>query len=193
MFRRFGVAGDRGRAHGPRLVAREDEEISESHPRRSSKPRASRSAPTPSASAWRCTTARRRSASTARRARPRSSAATSCSPSAACPNTDDLDLDRAGIATDDARLHRGRRSARRPTSPASGRSATATAAAPSPTPPTTISRSSPPTCSTASDRKVSDRMPGLRALHRSAARPGRHDRGRGAQDRPAACWSGAGR
>ena len=34
---------------------------------------------------------------------------------------------------------------------------------------------------------------GLRALHRSAARPGRHDRGRGARQRPCACASAAGR
>ena len=45
-----------------------------------------------------------------------------------------------------------------PTCPASGRWATATAAAPSPTPPTTTTRSSPPTCSMASDARVSDRI-----------------------------------
>ena len=65
------------------------------------------------------------------------------------PNTDDLGLEAAGVATDargyiavdDALAHHR--------SPASGRWATATAAAPSPTPPTTTSRSSRPTCSTA--------------------------------------------
>ena len=46
-----------------------------------------------------------------------------------------------------------------PTCRASGRWATATAGAPSPTPPTTTSRSSPPTCSTTTQRRVSDRIP----------------------------------
>jgi pyruvate/2-oxoglutarate dehydrogenase complex dihydrolipoamide dehydrogenase (E3) component len=63
------------------------------------------------------------------------------------PNTDDLDLDKAGVRCDergyivvDGELQTRRR--------ASGRSATATARAPSPTPRTTISRSSRRICST---------------------------------------------
>ena len=75
------------------------------------------------------------------------------------PNTDDLGLDTRRRRDRRARLHQGRRHASPPTCPASGRSATATAAAPSPTPPTTTSRSSPPTCSTASSARVSDRIP----------------------------------
>ena len=46
-----------------------------------------------------------------------------------------------------------------PTCRASGRSATATAAAPSPTRRTTTTRSSRPTCSTATQRRVTDRIP----------------------------------
>ena len=64
------------------------------------------------------------------------------------PNTDDLGLDAAGVAVD-ARGYIMVDDDFAPASPTSGRSATATAAAPSRTPPTTISRSSPRTCSTA--------------------------------------------
>ena len=39
-------------------------------------------------------------------------------------------------------------------------------------------------------RRVSDRIPDLRALHRSAARPRRHERARGARGRASGCWSG---
>ena len=42
-------------------------------------------------------------------------------------------------------------------------------------------------------RSVSDRIPAYALLHRSAARPRRHDRGRGARSRAAACWSASGR
>ena len=66
------------------------------------------------------------------------------------PNTDDLGLDNGWRRDRRARLHHRRRLLWPPTSPASGRSATATAAARSRTPPTTTSRSSRPTCSTAS-------------------------------------------
>ena len=178
MYRRFGAqvtvvekgaAADRPRGRG--RLARRSREILEARGHRAC-------APAPSASASRRTrdgvAVRRRLH--ARRAR-RWSARTCCSRSAGVPNTDDLGLERAGVATDERGYITGRRSAARPTCRASGRWATATAAAPSRTPPTTTSRSSPPTCSTASDRKRQRPHPGLRALHRSAARPRRHDRG----------------
>ena len=60
------------------------------------------------------------------------------------PNTDDLGLDQRGRRGGRPRLHRGRRRSSRRMSPASGPWATATAAGPSPTPPTTTMRSSPP-------------------------------------------------
>ena len=91
-----------------------------------------------------------------------------------------------------ARLHHGRRRSPR-TCPASGRSATATAAAPSRTRPTTTSRSSPPTCSTATTARVERSHPRLRALHRSAARPRRHDRGARRARPDGRCSSAAGR
>ena len=99
------------------------------------------------------------------------------------PNTDDLGLDKAGVATD-ARGYITVDDSCAPMCRASSRSATATGAARSRIPPTTTSRSWRRTCSTARTRRVTDRIPGLRALHRSAARPLRHDRGRSAQVRP---------
>ena len=65
------------------------------------------------------------------------------------PNTDDLGLDKAGVANRCARATSSSTTSAAPMSKASGRSATSTAAAPSPTPPTTTSRSLPPICSTA--------------------------------------------
>ena len=103
------------------------------------------------------------------------------------PNTDDLGLDRAGVAVD-ARGYIIVDDSCAPTSPASGRSATATAAARSPTPPTTTSKSSPPICSMASeDGERPHRR--LCAVHRSAARPRRDDRGRGTRRPATTCWS----
>ena len=99
------------------------------------------------------------------------------------PNTDDLGLDKAGVQTD-ARGYIVVDDQFAPACRASGRWATATAAARSPTPPTTTSRSSRPTCSTATAQGQRP-DPRLRALHRPAARPRRHDRGGGAQVRPA--------
>ena len=86
------------------------------------------------------------------------------------PNTDDLGLEAAGITTD----KNGNiivDDASPPTSMASGRSAIATAAALSPTPPTTISRSSPPTCSTARTARSATASPATRStsIRRSAA------------------------
>jgi pyruvate/2-oxoglutarate dehydrogenase complex dihydrolipoamide dehydrogenase (E3) component len=64
------------------------------------------------------------------------------------PNTDDLGLDRAGIATTLAATSRSTRRCER-TFPASGRSATPNGAARSRTPRSTTTRSSPTTCCTA--------------------------------------------
>ena len=86
------------------------------------------------------------------------------------PNTDDLGLDKAGIATD-ARGYITVDEKLATNVPGSGRSATATAAAPSRTPPTTISRSSRQTCSTARSGNcvsASRRMPST-SIRRSAA------------------------
>ena len=79
-----------------------------------------------------------------------------------------------------------------PTCPASGRSATATAR-----------RLHPHRLQRLRDRRGQPARrrsaprqrphPGLRALHRPAARPRRHDRGRGAQDRAGRRWSARGR
>jgi pyruvate/2-oxoglutarate dehydrogenase complex dihydrolipoamide dehydrogenase (E3) component len=65
-----------------------------------------------------------------------------------CPNTDDLGLDKAGVATD-ARGYITVDDSLATNVPAFGHWAIATGAAHSRTLPTTISRSSPPTCSTA--------------------------------------------
>ena len=73
-----------------------------------------------------------------------------------------------------------------------GRSATATAKARSPTPRTTTTRSSPTTCSQRRPQ-VDGPHPGVRALHRSAARARRHDRGRDTQERASRRWSASGR
>ena len=75
------------------------------------------------------------------------------------PNTDDLGARPGRRRHRRARLHHGRREPGDQRARASGRSATATAAAPSPTPPTTTSRSSRPTCSTASTGESSERIP----------------------------------
>ena len=179
MYRRFGAevtvvekgaAADRPRGRG----------CLGGHPRASLQPKASRSAPTPTCIGFTphadgvavgvdCThgrSDRRRLACAARRR---------------TPAQHRRSRSRQGRRRDRcARLHRRRRRAARPTCPASGRSAIATAAAPSRTRPTTISRSSPPTCSTAT-AAASATASRLCALHRSAARPGRHDRGGGAR------------
>ena len=84
-----------------------------------------------------------------RRATRRSPAPICCSPSGADPIP--TTSGSTGPASRSTRAATSRSTTScAPTCPGSGRSATATAAAPSPTPPTTISRSSPPTCSTAS-------------------------------------------
>ena len=71
----------------------------------------------------------------------------------------------------------------RPTCRGSGRSATATVAAPSRTRPTTTSRSSPPTCSTAQHRAVRERVPAYALyIDPPLGRVG-SDRGAGAVDR----------
>ena len=70
-----------------------------------------------------------------------------------------------------------------------GRSATATAAAPSRTRPTTTSRSSPPTCSTAIIARLPRTRARVRALHRSPAWPRRRHGSPGARD-PAAVLIG---
>ena len=94
------------------------------------------------------------------------------------PNTDDLDLEKAGRRNRRARLHHRRRAACRPACRASLRSATATGAAPSPTPPTTIMRSSPTTCSTApTGGSATGSWPMASSSIRRSA--GRHDRGAG--------------
>ena len=74
------------------------------------------------------------------------------------PNTDDLGLDRAGVATD-ARGFIEVDDATATNVPGSGRSATSMGAARSRIPRTTTTRSSPPTCSTTTPRRVSDRFP----------------------------------
>ncbi len=72
-----------------------------------------------------------------------------------------------------ARLHHGGRPAARPRRRASGRSATATAAARSPTPRTTISKSSPPTCSTAPTARSPTASPPTRSTStRRSGAPG---------------------
>ena len=147
MFRRFG-AEVTVVEKGPRLIAREDEDVSPAI-RDILEAEGIPSAPAPSASASRRSgdgIARRRRLRRRRRRGRR--LATCCSRSGRRPNTDDLGLDTAGVATDE-RGYITVDDQLRPTCRASGRWATATAAAPSPTPPTTTSRSSPPTCSTA--------------------------------------------
>ena len=74
------------------------------------------------------------------------------------PNTDDLGLDRAGVRPTLAAISLLTR-AWPPMSRGSGRSATATAAAPSRIRLTTISRSSPQICSTVSTRELRERIP----------------------------------
>ena len=99
MYRRFG-AEVTVVEKGPRLIAREDEDVSEAirdilasegidgaHRRR-----VHRVPQAPGGSG--------RIASIARRESRRSSARTCCSPSGGSPNTDDLGLERAGVATD---------------------------------------------------------------------------------------------
>ena len=135
----------------PRLISREDEDISEPSrsilEREGIAVRTRRRVHPPRAARARASCRRRRLPRRATRGR---SARTCCSRSAAARTPTISGSTRAGVATDargyivvDDQL-----CAR--TSPASGRSATATAAAPSRTPRTTTSRSSRPTCSTAS-------------------------------------------
>ena len=100
-----------------------------------------------------------RSASTADGAPDDRAARICCSRSGGGPNTDDLGLDKRRRRHRRARLSSRWTISCAPTCRASGRSATATAAARSPIPPTTTSRSSPPICSTATARRVTDRIP----------------------------------
>ena len=74
------------------------------------------------------------------------------------PNTDDLGLEEAGIETDPARLHQGRRPAADQRSERVGTRRRQRPGARSPTRPSTISKSSPPTCSTTIARSVNDRI-----------------------------------
>ena len=84
----------------PRLIAREDADDLRGDPRDPRPPRASRSAPAPSASAWAARATASRCSSTARRASPRSSGPHLLLAVGRRPNTDDLGLDKAGVATD---------------------------------------------------------------------------------------------
>ncbi len=79
------------------------------------------------------------------------------------PNSDWLDLDRAGIATD-ARGFITVDDQLRTNLPAYGRSATSMDWVPSPTPPTTTTRSSRPTCSTAKRAAPPIASPPMRSL-----------------------------
>ena len=142
---------------GPRLVAREDEDVSEAD---SGDPRRRRDRG-----------AHRRRLHQSRAARKMGLAVgVDCPPANRLaigshvllavgrrPNTDDLGLDVAGVATD-SRGYITVDDASPPMFPASGLWATAMAAGRSRTPPTTILRSSPPTFSIAEDRRVSHRI-----------------------------------
>ena len=163
MYRRFGSAGHRrrdgpapDRARGRRRLRRDP---GDPRGRRHRRPRW-----TPNASRFEPHAEASRSASIAPTAAPADRRlASCCSRSGRRPNTDDLGLDKAGVAVDprgyitvdDAVADQRRR--------ASGRWATATAAAPSPTPPTTITRSSPPTCWTASRAASATASPPMRS------------------------------
>ncbi len=149
MFRRFGAEVTLIEM-SERLLRREDEDVAEAvvsilegegvtraHRRRVHPPR-------PSAGRG------QRPSSTASRAPPTWSAHTSCLAVGRSPNTHDLGLDRAGVATD-AHGYITVDGTLRSNVPGSGRSATATAGAPSLTPRTTTSRSWPRTCSTDSN------------------------------------------
>ncbi len=115
---------------------------------------------------------------------PRSTARICCSPSAAGPTPTTLGLDKAGVAADAARLHRGRRSAphQRPGHLGAGR-----LQRPGRLHAHRLQRLRDRRRQPARQRRAPGQRPhrGLRPLHRSAARPRRPDRGRGAQVGPA--------
>ena len=147
MYRRFGAEVTIVEK-GPRLIAREDEDISDDHPRHPARPRASPCAPAPSASRFAPGARRRRGAGRLHPGRAEEIGSHVLLAVGRQPNTDDLGLDKAGVAVD-ARGYITVDDSCAPMCRASGRWATATAAALSPIPPTTISRSSPPICWTA--------------------------------------------
>ena len=169
MYRRFGAEVTIVEK-APRLIAREDEDVSEAI-RSILEAEGITSGPAPSASAWRRT---QHGVAVSRRLRrgpaARRSARTCCSRSAG-GRTPTI----SGWTRPASRPTRAATSpsttAWRPTCPGSGRSATATAAARSRTPPTTISRSSPPTCSTASTGRsaIAFRATRSTSIRRSAA------------------------
>ena len=98
MYRRFG-AEVTVVEKAPRLIAREDEDVSESI-RKILEARASASAPAPSASAWRLTRKASRCPSTAQSGPPEALGSHVLLAVGRRPNTDDLGLDRAGVAVD---------------------------------------------------------------------------------------------
>ena len=113
MFRRFGSEVT-VIENGPRLIAREDEDVPP-RSRRSSRAKASTFASAPTAS---FRPARRRvSPCVDCAARTRSSASHVLVAVGRRPNTDDLGLDRAGVADGQARLHRRSTTSCAPTSP----------------------------------------------------------------------------
>ena len=191
MYRRFGARGhdrrngaaaDRPRGRG--RVAGD--------PGASSRPRASRSGPAPSASASRRTAGGVAVAVDCADGRPEAIGSHVLLAVGRRPNTDDLGLDKAGVADRRARLHHRRRW---PGDQRARHLGARRLQRPRRLHPHRLQRLRDRRRQPARRRAPPGQRPrsGLRALHRSAARPRRHDRGAGPGHRPAAARPPSGR